>query len=114
MKKRGLSLILVMQLAVVYLTFFLTLHIYTGQARSTVEAHKRAQAAEVMAESGLAYARKMLTTGRWTTARQFVSPRLAPGQGFTVEAIPLGGKRWRLTCVGEAGSTHCQREANWP
>ena len=114
MKKRGISLILVLQLALVYSTFVLTLNIYTSRARATVEAHKRAHAAEVMADSGLVYARRMVESGRWKTARHFVSPGLSPGQSFTVEAIPLGDRRWRLRATGEAGSTHRTKESSLP
>lgn len=113
-KVGGFGLVVVIQFLVLFGTFVLLLNIQVNHAQSQVESHKRIQVAQVMAESGLDYARHQLRTKRWLTAREFTSPSFGQGQHFAITATPLGGGRWALVSVGRVGPTEIRLKGAYP
>lgn len=114
MKRQGMALSAVLALVACMFALGLASHAMLSVARGRVQAHQQTQIASGMAEAGVEYARYQVRHGRWSTLRRFTSPPFEGGQRFTVDAFPLGGGRFRIVSVGEAGGARQSREAMAP
>lgn len=114
MNKRGISLLLTLNLTAVFFALGMAILIQLEGLRYRLVEHAFQIEARSMARAGLDYAAAMLRHGRWKDSRSFQSPEFSSGGSFRVQVQKKAGGGYELTSEGRCGRQKCSRKANYP